>query len=236
MTRREAISLLASAPAVTAGLAQGSAGGIDEDFSHGLANWWTEGGERVWVEDGRLHMRADNPGIPGGGVATAWRHTVHPGNFELSVDAHVISSMPHANNINLFFCYTDPSGAPLYETRHSRQDADYAHYHKLSGHIITFLNGGNEARKPDGSSRARIRIRRNPGFQLLAEKFDKECREGVTYRLGVRKLGGEIRFSLDGETLLTATDPHPLGAGLLGLRTYRTYLWWDNIRMSPISG
>lgn len=224
-------------PALTTGPAHAMANRIEEDFSRGMDHWWVEGGERVWVENGRLYMRADNPGIPGGEVATAWCETVHPGDFELALDARVISSTLDVNNINLFFCYRDPSGVPLDETRQARQNADYSDYHKLNGHIITFLNGGKEGgRNPDGSAKARIRIRRNPGFQLLAEKFDGECRQGVTYRLGVRKRGGEIALSLDGNVLLTAADPHPLGAGLLGLRTYRTYLWWDNIRLTPING
>ena len=30
-----------------------------EDFSEGMDNWWVEGGERVWVEDGHLRVAAD---------------------------------------------------------------------------------------------------------------------------------------------------------------------------------
>src|SRR5215467_1632664 len=74
-----------------------------EGFSHGMDRWWVEGGERVWVEDGRLHVKADNPKLPGGGVATVWCRVPHPANFQLDVDAHVISSSIDANNINLFF-------------------------------------------------------------------------------------------------------------------------------------
>ncbi|MCC7499325.1 MAG: DUF1961 family protein [Bryobacterales bacterium] len=234
MNRRVAMSLLI--PAFASGRPGAVANGIEEDFSRGMKNWWVEGGERVWVEDGRLHMRADNPELPGGGVATAWCKTIHPGDFELTLNAQVISSSTGVNNINLFFCYSDPSGAPLYETRQGRAKARYSDYHRLSGNIITFLNGGDEReRNPDGSLQARIRIRHNPGFRLLAEKFDKTCRQGVTYHLGVTKRGGRISFSLDGELLLTGVDPHPAGTGLLGLRTYRTYLWWDDVKLTPLT-
>lgn len=235
MTRRDAIALIP--PLFAPAAARAKAGAILEDFSHGLENWWVEGGERVWVEGGRLHMRADNPKIPGGGVATAWCKKEHPADFSLSLDANVISSAPDVNNINLFFCYTDPSGVALYQTRDARKFAEYEAYHTLRGYIVTFLNGGEEGGlNADGSYKARIRIRRNPGFVILAETFKKQCRQGVTYRVGIRKQGGAIAFSVDGETLLEATDPQPLGAGLLGLRTYRTYLWWDNIRLTPVSG
>ncbi len=198
-----------------------------------MDRWWVEGGERVWEENGRLYVQADNPKVAGGGVATVWSKTPVRGDFRLEVDAHVISSALDVNNINLFFCYSDPSGKPLEETRETRRLAEYGLYHKLNGYIVTFLNDAEAAggRTPEGETKARIRIRRNPGFQLLAEKFDSHCRAGRTYRLGVRKRGGSIRFSVDGRELLAASDEKPWGAGWFGLRTFRTKLWWDNIRL-----
>ena len=190
-----------------------------EDFSAGMDRWWVEGGDRVWVEDGRLHVDADRS------VATVWCRTPHPADFQLDLDAHVVSSSVDANNINLFFSYSDPSGRPLEETRESRRTAGYDLYHKLSGYIVTFLND-TEAEE------ARVRIRRDPGFHLLAEKFGGECRAGVTYHLRAIKRGGHIAFQVDGREVLKAEDSNPLGAGLLGLRTYRTNLWWDNVRVS----
>jgi hypothetical protein len=209
---------------------------VDEDFSRGMPGWWSEGGERVWVEDGRLHVRADNPKVPGGAVATVWLRTAVRGDFRLAVDAHVVSSSIQANNINLFFCYSDPSGKPLEDTRETRRHAEYNLYHALNGYIVTFLNdaAGEGGRYADGSTKARYRIRRNPGFRLLSEKFADRCREGVTYRLGVRKRSGDIDLSIDGRGVLAAHDPEPLEAGLIGLRTYRTYLWWDNLKVTAL--
>ena len=227
--------LLASLPATGALAKEGSAART-EDFSRGLADWWTEGGETNWVEAGRLHMKADNTKVEGGGVATAWWKLPHPADFDLTLDAHVVSSSIAANNINLFFCYSDPAGLPLFETRESRRSADYNLYHRLNGYIVTFLNdaAGEGGRNPDGSTKARVRIRRNPGFKLLNETFVKQCRAGVTYKLSLSKRAGHIRFAVDGETLLEADDPEPWQAGLLGLRTYRTLLWWDNLKLSPV--
>lgn len=210
--------------------------GIDENFSHGMADWWVEGGERVWVEDGRLHVKADPAGKgSAGAVATVWHRAVQPGDFDLELDAHVVSSSADANNINLFFGYTDPSGFPLEQTKHLRKNAAYSLYHQLNGYIVTFLNDAEGAggKAADGSTKARVRIRRNPGFKLLAETFAYHCRPGVTYHLRLVKRGGEIRFAVDGKELLRATDPEPLGPGYFGLRTYRTWLWWDNIRLRP---
>ncbi len=207
----------------------------EERFSSTFTDWWAEGGERIAVEEGRLRMMADNPNIKGGGVATAWWKVPHPADFELTLDAHVLSSSIGANNINLFFCYVDPNGKPLIDTRESRRSADYNLYHGLNGYIVTFLNdtAGEGGRNPDGSTKARVRIRRNPGFQLLKETFARQCRPGATYRLALSKHGGQIRFAVDGETLLEVVDPMPWQGGLLALRTYRTDLWWDNIVMTP---
>ena len=205
----------------------GSATGWAEDFSHGMANWWSEGGERIWTEHGRLNMSADAPKKPGGGVATTWCRNPLPADFELELEAHVTASSIAANNINLFFSYSDPSGQPLEETRAARASAAYNLYHRLNGYIVTFLNEGGKAR---------IRLRRNPGFVLLAERHEGECRADVTYRLNVRKRGGEIVFAVDGRELGRINDPNPWGAGLLGLRSYRTELWWDNVRVRPLDG
>ncbi len=209
---------------------------IQEDFSHGMDNWWVEGGEKVWVEDGKLNVKADNPALPGGGMATVWLRTPHPEDFRLELDAHVVASTIDANNINLFFSYSDPSGATLESTRQSRQTAGYNLYHKLNGYIITFLHEPDPPGTPssDPSAKARIRIRRDPGFNLLAETYAYQCRQGVTYHIMLIKRGGEISFLVDGNELLKATDPHPLGGGLLGLRTYRTWLWWAHLRMEAI--
>ncbi len=200
-----------------------------------MADWWVEGGEKTWIEDGRLRMRADNLTIEGGGAATAWWKVPHPADFDLTLEAQVISSAMEANNINFFFCYSDPAGRPLYETRDSRRNADYNLYHPLQGYIVTFLNSadGEGGRHPDGSTKARVRIRRNPGFKLLNETFVKQCRAGITYHLLLAKRAGHIRFAVDGETLLEADDPEPWKGGLLGLRTFRTDLWWDNIQIVP---
>jgi hypothetical protein len=211
--------------------------GFREDFSDSMDSWWMEGGERAWVENGRLYLKADPPTSgPAKAMATVWRRGEQPGNFELQFDAEVLSSSQKVNNINLFFCYRDPSGQPLEKTSGSRESADYSLYHKLDGYILTFLNDAEGAggRDAQGGTKARIRIRRDPGFRLLAETFAYHCRAGQTYHIGLVKRGGDIRFSVDGTELLRATDPDPLDGGYFGLRTFRTFLWWDDIRLRLI--
>ncbi|NOZ21699.1 MAG: DUF1961 family protein [Planctomycetes bacterium] len=208
-----------------------------DDFSQGMDNWWVEGGEKVWIEDNHLHMKADGPKETrkdGGNVCTVWCKKQFPGDIVVEFDAHVIESRIDANNINFFMCYSDPSGAPLYDTRESRADAGYKKYHNLTGHIFTFLNDFKKegGAYPDGTTKARFRMRRCPGFKLMTEAFGYHCRKGRTYHITITKKGGDITYAVDGKVYMKGHDDNPLTGGLIGLRTYQTYLWWDNIKVT----
>ena len=211
---------------------------LNEDFSQGMDDWWAEGGEKVWVEDGRLHQKADPAEMSKPeGVCTVWHKKEFPANIRIEFEACCLASAIDANNVNFFFGYTHPEpGKTIWDTRDERADGDYPHYHVLSGNIITFLNDFHHEAEtyPDGSRRARIRIRHCPGFELLDETFDYHCRQGRVYQCRIDKCNGEIMFYADGNCWLKATDPNPPGAGLIGLRTFRTHLWWGNIRVTEL--
>jgi len=200
-------------------------------------DWWVEGGERVWIEDGHLRVKADPPGARDPGyVCTVWHRKVFAGDLLVAFDAHVLSSSVDANNVNFFLFYSDPSGKDLYDTRASRADAAYSHYHDLDGYIITFLNDveGEGGRAADGTTKARFRMRRCPGFQRVDEAFDYHCRRGVTYHVTVTRRAGRLTCAVDGKVFLDWTDDVPLREGHIGLRTYRTDLWWDNLRVEQL--
>jgi len=219
-----------------------------EDFERhageGLpAGWWAEGGERVWVEDGKLRVRANAQGSVAKDrsnvssyVCTVWNNTVFRGDVRIEFDAHVIDSVTGVNNINFFFLYSDPSGKPLYETRGARANGDYHLYHSMNGYIVTFLRAPEKEADlyADGSRRARFRMRRCPGFNLIDKNYDYHCRKGVTYHVAVTRKGGLITYAVDGTVYAKAEDPEPLTEGLIGLRTFRTELWWDNIKVTAL--
>lgn len=211
--------------------------GKEDGIIRGAHRWWAEGGERVWVEDGRLHVQADAE-QGHGGVATVWCETAIAGDVRVEIDAHVVSSSIGANNINVFLFYSDPSGKPLLESRESRSDGAYRHYHDLNGYIVTFLRDYREEMgvTANGDPNARFRLRRCPGFRLVEESYDPMGVEaGRTYRLTITRRGGTITFDVDGKRFLEWEDEDPLREGLLGLRTFRTYLWWDNIRVYQLA-
>jgi len=198
-----------------------------EDGGQPSDDWWLEGGVWMRVEGGRLRTNADPAGGEAGtGVATAWNKTPVSGDLKVSFDAHVLSSSVNVNNINFFLMYADPSGEPLYETRERRDSGGYDLYHPLNGYIFTFLNAD-----PDNQGRARFRMRRCPGFNLMTETFDYHCREGVTYHAEITKRGGKITFAVDGKVYLEHEDPEPWTEGIIGLRTFKTDLWWGDIRV-----
>ncbi len=208
-----------------------------DDFSKGMGNWWAEGGVRTWVQDGRLHCNTE-PGdakLPGI-CATVWCKKEFEGDIKIECDAHVLRSDIEVNNINFFFHFSDPSGRPLYETRAERADGAYTKYHVMNGNIITFLSDNSAAsmQLPPEQRPARIRARHCPGFELLNENFAYHCVTDRTYHIEILKQGGHITFKANGHTLLKADDPAPQNKGLFGLRTFRTYLWWDNIRISAL--
>lgn len=208
-----------------------------EDFSQGMNNWWVEGGDKVWIQHGRLYMRAVGSKSLKSNVCTVWCKSVFPGDIQIEFDAHVISSPKNVNNINFFLSYSDPSGVPLYETRQQRSTGEYLLYHQLKGYIFTFLNDvkGKGGRYSDGSSKARFRMRRCPGFHLIKENFEYNCKQGVTYHIKITKKRNRLTYEIDGKVYLAGYDNKPLTGGLIGLRTYSTFLWWDNIEVQKFN-
>ena len=104
----------------------------------------------------------------------------------------------------------------------------------VPGEVIKIKENAPQSEKtlPEEQRPARVRIRRCPGFELLAETSAYHNRTGQTYHVEIVKRGGKLIFSVDGNELLSAVDANPLEGGLLGLRTYRTYLRWSNITIT----
>lgn len=190
-------------------------------------NWWVEGGQKVGVEDGHLRIKAD-PYKGSGKWCTVWTDIIVSGNVQISYDAQILSFRKKSNNVNMFIFYSDPSGTDLYASRDKRKDAKYSLYHDLDGYIITFVNKEN---------RARIRIRRCPGFRLLIEDYWTHKLRGKTYHFIITKKDDFVTLNIDnGNYILTAEDPKPPVSGRIGFRTYKTDYWVDNLTIKSLSG
>ena len=205
---------------------------LEDDFSSGMTGWYVEGGRTVEVKDGRLQIDADpevyEAGGRNGGVCTVWSRQRLSGDLRVDFDVQVIGSATGTNNINAFLFYSLPDGSSPEATTALRRFADYADYHPLNGYIFTFLNA------PENHEAARLRIRRCPGFHLLNETYAYHNRAGVTYRVSLVRRGGALELQVDGELRLQATDPAPLESGYFAFRTFRTKLWFDNLRITRL--
>ncbi|MEE9376879.1 MAG: DUF1961 family protein [Candidatus Lokiarchaeia archaeon] len=193
-------------------------------------NWWYEGSKAISIENGYLRMDA-NPDNSGENynVSTVWLNKEFSGDLKIEVDAHILKSNGNQNNINLFFNFSDSSGEPLIKTKMSRVDGLYSKYHSstLKGYIFTYLANGN----PDI---ARFRFRDCPGFNLIKENNGYENRIGRTYHLKIIKRGNSIQFFVDGKNYLNVIDNvfNPENKkGFFGFRTWKTELWWDNLKI-----
>ncbi|MHC4517981.1 MAG: DUF1961 family protein [Planctomycetota bacterium] len=182
--------------------------------------WWSEG-DVAKIRNGRLHVDADAGQLR---RSTIWLDRIFHGDLRVEYDVCVLNSADVANNMNLFFLYSDPSGSPLRDSKQSRADGNYPRYHKLNGYIFTNVANG------DGVP-ARFRFRDCPGFNLVAESRRHENRQRTVYHVTIEKRGNRFTCRIDGHLILDATDEefNPLhDGGLMGFRTWHTELWWDN--------
>jgi hypothetical protein len=195
------------------------------------AGWWVEGSSQAAIKEGRLRQNAVK-GHEGAeyGVSTIWCPMEFSGNLKVEVDAHVVYSPGNKNNINLFFHFSDSGGKSIFETRNARADGNYHKYHSssLHGYLFTYLANGS----PDT---ARFRFRDCPGFRLVQERFDYECRIGKTYHIVITKTGDHLTQAVDGKVYIDAVDNFATHTkGLIGFRTFATDLWWDNIKLTRL--
>lgn len=193
------------------------------------SGWWVEGGQSVYVEHGHLMVNADPQLKKGPGyVATVWLKKRFFGNVQIQFDAHVVSSTIDTNNINFFLYYTQPAkGSTMYDTRNLRLDGIYDRYYDLNGYIFTFL-------KVPGTKgdRARFRLHRCPGFELIDQSFAFHSRKGETYHITIEKRGKNLSYAVDGTVYLHASDDkYNWTSGLIGFRTFQTDVWFDNLEI-----
>lgn len=226
------ISLFLCFSGCSAQLEQDSSSVIfEEDFSRGLENWWVEGTDRVFIEDGKLYVNANGGGEEKDRQATIWcKKPVSAENVHIEFDAYVVTSKKKVNNINFFLNYTIPGKKNIYQTRNNRVSGDYSFYHDLNGYIFTYVKDvAGEAESTDGVPKGRYRIRRCPGFELIGQNYAYNAEPGQKRHIEIIKKGSNLTYKVDGKTLCTATDPNPWNSGYFGFRTWMTELWFDNI-------
>lgn len=177
--------------------------------------WVLEGNADLSVRDGRLHVDSDE--------ATLWWREPLPADSAIELTAGVDDpARDNAANLNLIFHARELDGAPY---RFGRS-AKYEGYHSIPNYIAT-LTGGFQP--------GWARLRRNPGFTILSENTSIRSEAGKTYRIKLLVAGGRLRYWLDGRLVHDVVDPQPLKGGHFALRTWRSRVWWSDIRFLSVS-
>lgn len=203
---------------------------FEEHFEHPDGplprGWWSEG-DVAEIRNGRLYVNANTGRFR---QSTIWLDSAFSGDLRVEYDVCVLASADHANNMNFFFLYSDPSGAPLNGSRQTREAGSYSGYHGLNGYIFTNVAGGD-------AMPARFRFRDCPGFNLVAENRAYESKQRTVYHVAIEKRGNRFTYGIDGNIVLDAVDDRfnpPHDRGLMGFRTWHTELWWDNFIVATL--
>lgn len=184
--------------------------------------WVVEGDPACEARDGRLNVITSNQPDSKKSATLWWREAL-PADVMVELTAGAdLPAEENAANLNLFFHAREADGRPYQFGRSSA----YADYQKIPNYIIT-LTGGFQ----DGWSR----VRRDPGFAMLSEEKSTRSEPGRTYEIRAMITGGRIRYWLDGRLVHDTRDPQPLPGGHFALRTWRSRVWWSDIRISALT-
>ncbi len=183
---------------------------ILQGFGSDMADWHEEGLGRFRLEGEVLHVDAHEGGY------TAFYKKPLPADILVRYRCRLVPPQGQ-NNINLISHCRGPEAGrwPIVEL------GRYKGYQAIPNYIVTFVGDFNEdtgARDSHG----RTRLRRNPGFTLIDEKFEVPSDLGREYEISFAAAGGRLRYYIDGRKIFDWQDPEPLPGGHFALRTYKT--------------
>ena len=197
----------------------------EADFSVDRGEFVLEGGSELTYRDNRLWWDVRKTRTKHH-YATVWCVREFSGDsvIEYAVRPEVVEK--NSNNMNFIAYATHLDGGSVLRDSASRT-GEYPEYHVFNNYLFTYL----------GKSRIRARLRRNPGFELLAEKrFARAMEPGRDYRYTMTFQGHRLRVYVDGEKVFDYTDPEPFRRGRHAFRTYNSALSASYFRVSRLAG
>ena len=189
-----------------------------------LDDFLLEGDGKCYVKDGKIFL--DDTNTQNG--MTLWLKRQFKGDLHICYDAMVVKPLM-ASNLNLFFMARTLQDEPIWSEQHS---GDYHEYHeKTKMYIMTMIGKypGKEDVYPGWT-----RIRKNPGFILFSERFDKIVELEKNYSFEIIKRKNEIECKVNGELIHKIVDNESYIEGAIGFRTWRTHLWLNNLKIYSI--
>lgn len=195
----------------------------DFSDSDALRDWVMEGEGSAAVENQRLVLRADRKQH-----IVYWHKALLPDDLLIEYD---FAPLADEGLCILFFCAAGSHGRDLFDPSLAPRNGVFSQYTQgdiVAYHVSYYRN------RPDPSTICNLR--KNPGMPLFGAGRDPiPPRPGGVHHLALLKQGNRIRFAINGQLVIDATDEEallgpPLGAGRLAFR----HMWpmaaaYDNL-------
>lgn len=169
----------------------------------------------IKVSNGRLFINDHGIGT------TLWNKMDFPKNLIVKYRVRAEGKKEdNKTNFNLFSHAKGMDGKSLIIGKESKRTGAYSQYHNIPNYISTFTFKHS-------------RIRKDPGFILLSDSKESSVTD-KTYQIVYTVRNGHIRSYVDGKKIHDVTDDTPLAGGKIGIRTWDTEAWWDDIEIGMI--
>jgi len=183
----------------------------------------------LWVVEGPAELSIDDGGglvvdaLAGG--ATVWyKPDIFTGDILLQLKLMPIPPVGK-NNLNFIFHATEAGGGDILNSS-AKRTGHYPEYHQFPNYIFTFVGP-----KP---GEGHTRMRKNPGFELMAEDMNCHAELGREYKIDIAVRQGHIQAAIDGVLIHDVTDTAPLAGGRIALRTWQTKLVWKELYVGAL--
>jgi len=197
-----------------------------DDFAGDLSNWRPEGDAKVRLSAGWLEVDAS---ARRGVAATIWCTTEFEGPQLVEYDVRLMPDS-RSSNVNMFLMASMPEGEPGILETSDQRTGEYGEYHVFPNYLITILNGTS----PDKREMLRLRMRLDPGFRLVAEKWLEPLVFGQVYHVAYLIQMPKVTVYINDRPVAGHTYKVSLRRGLHGLRIWSTHSIYDNFRVGRI--
>ena len=198
-----------------------------DSFDQGLGHWLAEGDATIGVNQGWLDVDARFGEV---GAVTIWCKSEFSGPQLVEYDVRLMANTIQSN-VNMFLLASIPEGPGLLETSDTR-NGGYSQYHAFPNYLITVLNNPHPDKK---RWMLRLRLRLNPGFRLVEERWFEPLVFGQVYHISYLIQPPKVAVFLDGRKLGEAAYEETLTRGYHGLRIWHTHSIYDNFRVSRVA-
>lgn len=201
-----------------------------DDFKGDLENWRVEGDAKVRLYGGFLEVNAIREVTATDvGASTIWCTREFEGPQVVEYDVRLMGDTIFTN-VNMFLMSSMEAGPGLLETSSTR-NGRYPQYHTFPNYLVTIINQNSTLER---RQRLRIRMRLNPGFELVEECWQEPMVIGQVHHVAYVIDPPEVAIFVDDQPVCRNLYETALSRGLHGLRVYHTHSLYGNFRVSRI--